>query len=192
MLFRSAGVQNFWCGANPHFIGTLRVTGGFTMGTSFKEGNYNRPTSYNFTDDVNWIKGAHQLTFGVGWLHGRFNQWNNFASGGQLTFTSLANFMLGNVSTLFQGLDNTHQIRDTLFNMYVTDTWKATSRLTVNVGVRWEPYFPQSVMNGSIFTFDINRYIAGIKSTQYTNAPPGFYYPGDPDRKSTRLNSSHT
>ena len=88
--------------------------------------------------------------------------------------------MLGNVSTLFQGLDNTHQIRDTLFNMYVTDTWKATSRLTVNVGVRWEPYFPQSVMNGSIFTFDINRYIAGIKSTQYTNAPPGFYYPGDP------------
>ncbi|MEQ1945634.1 MAG: carboxypeptidase regulatory-like domain-containing protein [Bryobacteraceae bacterium] len=175
-----AGVQNFWCGANPNFIGTLTVQGGFTMGTSFKEGNYNRPTSYNFTDDVNWIKGSHQITFGVGLLHGRFNQYNNFASGGQMTFSSLPNFMLGNMARLFQGLPNTHQIRQTNLNVYLTDTWKVNSRLTVNAGLRWEPYLPQSVTNGAIFTFDLNRYINGVKTTQFTNAPPGFYYPGDP------------
>ena len=149
------------------------------MGTSFKEGNYNRPTSYNFTDDVNWVAGKHQLTFGVGLLHGRFNQYNNFASGGQMTFSSLAGFMTGSLTRLFQGLPNTHQIRQTNFDLYLTDTWKVTQRLTVNAGLRWEPYLPQSVMNGAIFTFDINRYMAGTKTTQYTNAPPGFYYPGD-------------
>ncbi|MEQ1884872.1 MAG: carboxypeptidase-like regulatory domain-containing protein [Bryobacteraceae bacterium] len=183
-----AGVQNFWCGANPTFIGTLSVTGGFSMGTSFKEGNYNRPTSYSFNDDVNWVKGAHQMTFGVGYLHGRFNQYNNFASGGQMNFSGavlqagglgLADFMLGRLNSLFQGLDNVHQVRMNTFNLYFTDAWKLNSRLTVNVGVRWEPYLPQSIMNGAAYTFDEARFAANIKSTQYVNAPAGFFYPGD-------------
>jgi hypothetical protein len=88
--------------------------------------------------------------------------------------------MLGRIQRLFQGLPNSHQIRETLFNLYLTDTWKITPRLTANLGLRWEPYFPQSVVNGAIFTFDLDRFRAGTKSTVYVNAPPGFYYPGDP------------
>ena len=180
-----AGVQ-IYCGYNPTFMGTLTITGGFTMGTSFKspeDGNI--PTSYSMTDDVNWVKGSHQVTFGVGLLHGRFNQFNHFASGGQTSFNGsatgngLSDFLLGRLNSLFQGLPNSHSIRQTNFDLYVTDTWRINSRLTANAGLRWEPYLPQRVMNGAIYTFDIARYIAGTRSTQFTNAPPGFLYPGD-------------
>ena len=31
-----------------------------------------------------------------------------------------------------------------------------------------------------IFNFDTARFLNNVKSTQFVNAPPGFYYPGDP------------
>jgi hypothetical protein len=62
---------------------------------------------------------------------------------------------------------------------YVLDTWKASSNLTLNYGVRWEPAIAQQIRNGAIYNFDIERYLRGEKTSQFSNAPPGFLYPGD-------------
>jgi len=48
------------------------------------------------------------------------------------------------------------------------------------VGLRWEPFLPLSRTNGEVTHFDLASYLAGIKTTQFTNAPPGVFYPGDP------------
>src|SRR6185503_9629235 len=66
------------------------------------------------------------------------------------------------------------------FGMYAQDTWKTTSKLTLNYGLRWEPYFPPEWRSGEILTFDYERFKQGIKSKVYPNSPAGFYYPGDP------------
>ncbi len=71
-------------------------------------------------------------------------------------------------------------MQETFFNLYATDTWKLTQRLTMNIGLRWEPYLPMVIPDGVIYNFDLNRFVNNIKSSQYVNAPPGFYYPGDP------------
>ena len=63
---------------------------------------------------------------------------------------------------------------------YIQDTWKATPHLTVNVGLRWEPYLPPKNLTGSIYNFSMANLIAGVKSTQFNNAPPGSFFPGDP------------
>src|SRR5262249_31776200 len=63
---------------------------------------------------------------------------------------------------------------------YAQDTWKITPRLTMNIGVRWEPWFPQVITNGAIYNFSFDRFTKNVKSTVYQNAPPGLYFPGDP------------
>ena len=63
---------------------------------------------------------------------------------------------------------------------FAQDTWKITPRLTLNAGVRWEPYFPQQIRNGYIYDFTYSRFLANQGSMVYVNAPPGFTYPGDP------------
>src|ERR1019366_2901744 len=39
---------------------------------------------------------------------------------------------------------------------------------------------PMQVGDGRIYTFSLARFYAGTQSRIWTNAPPGFYYPGDP------------
>ena len=99
--------------------------------------------------------------------------------GGQVAGAGLADFMLGLPSTVFQGLPNTVFTRENFVNLYFTDSWKVTPRLTFNFGIRWEPYLPLTVANGQISSFDMNAFKAGTHSSVFVNAPAGFFFPGD-------------
>jgi hypothetical protein len=46
--------------------------------------------------------------------------------------------------------------------------------------LRWEPFLPQYPTNKKFSHFDFNSFLRGVKTTQYNNAPAGFFYPGDP------------
>ncbi len=182
----TAGVQNFWCGENKAQFGALLIVNGFSGGVNYSDpppnggGSWYRSANYIINDDINFVRGAHQMNFGGAVTHGRFTSRNNFASNGQFNFTGLNNFLLGQATQMQDGLPNTQSMHETFLNAYFTDTWKITSRLTINAGIRWEPYLPITVPTGVIFNFDLARYAAGTKSTVFVNAPPGFYYPGDP------------
>ena len=60
-----------------------------------------------------------------------------------------------------------------------------TPRLTLNAGLRWEPWLPFQELNGSIYNFSESAMIAGVKSTKFNNAPPGLTFPGDPGFQGT-------
>ena len=63
--------------------------------------------------------------------------------------------------------------------VYAEDAWRATSRVTVNAGIRWEPYKPSidTAHRGS--HFDYNAFLANQHSAIYPNAPAGLFYYGD-------------
>jgi len=63
---------------------------------------------------------------------------------------------------------------------YGQDTWRVKDRVTLNMGVRWEPYFGQNVNNGAIANFVLDNFRQGIKTKRFANAPAGLIYPGDP------------
>ena len=63
---------------------------------------------------------------------------------------------------------------------YLQDSWKATQRLTINAGIRWEPYLPVYVDDIGLSYFDRSWFDQGIKSTVFVNAPAGLKFPGDP------------
>src|SRR6202044_1284828 len=62
-----------------------------------------------------------------------------------------------------------------LFGVYAQDKYRATSRLTLTGGLRWDPYLPYTPKNNQIDCFN-----PGQQSQVYTNAPKGLIYPGDP------------
>src|SRR5262245_43318147 len=176
-----------YCGWDPTWMGPFSVTGGFAMGSSIApRTNVYKPTAYQANDDVSLVRGSHQMSFGGAVTHARFHSENHFASSGtiaingQVTSLGMADFLLGRVSNFFQGAPNVHDARQTFFGLYAADTWKATPKLTLNYGIRWEPYLPQTIPNGQIYNFDYDRFKQGLKSSVFKNAPAGLIYPGDP------------
>ena len=161
----------------------LAVTGGPNLGSIFGPNN---TTTYQASDDVNFVSGTHQFAFGGNLAHWRNNLNSNAFSPGNYTFNGqetgmgMADFLSGKMSQIMQSAPNTTYMSQWYLGTYGSDAWKAAPRLTVNYGVRWEPFFPQVLRNGIITTFDEQKYASRSKSSVFNNAPYGFTYPGDP------------
>ena len=52
-------------------------------------------------------------------------------------------------------------------------------RLTLNLGLRWDPFVPWTEQKDRTELFSLSAYAAGTRSQVYTNAPPGLLFPGD-------------
>ncbi|HXP84795.1 MAG TPA: TonB-dependent receptor [Bryobacteraceae bacterium] len=165
---------------------TLAITGGPSIGSGIAEYVWNAHTFATANDDFSWIRGKHQFAFGVSETRAlaldlaNVRSIGNYTINGQTTGLGQADFMAGILSQMRQSIPNDLDVRQWFFGAYAHDTWKATSRLTLNYGLRWEPFFPMQVGDKRVYTFDLGRFYAGTRSTIWTNAPPGFYYPGDP------------
>ena len=141
---------------------------------------------YGFSDDLTLVRGNHQLGFGANARYWKFDTRSTSRTGGSwtidgsLTGHALADFMTGRVARLEIGGPSVLDIHNWYMGAYVSDSWRVSSRVTVNLGVRWEPYFGQYVENDAITIFDRENYERGVTSGVFLNAPPGLIYPGDP------------
>src|SRR6058998_99016 len=142
------GIKTY-CGYAPTYT-SFNISGGFQMSSNNVSDNKYHPHTYSFNDDVSVVRGTHQWSFGAGWTRGTYSSKADFVAAGTMTFNGqetglgMGDFMLGRVSTLVMGTPNDSlALKQNFFSMYATDTWKAKPRLTVNYGVRWEPYLPR-------------------------------------------------
>lgn len=136
-----------------------------------------------YSDTVRWMKGKHSLSIGGDIGHGVGNIVNNYRSNGYFTFdgsapftgNSLADFMLGKFQNLEQGVGEYKNTIINHFDLFAQDDFRVTPRLTLNLGLRWDPFFPYTDANGKIAAWR-----PGQQSTVYPNAPEGILYEGDP------------
>jgi outer membrane receptor protein involved in Fe transport len=173
------GARLVYCGYTPHQSG-FTVTSGFNVGpgTGGEANAHSTPLQLN--DDISWVKGSHQINFGVGGAVTKMLFNGNVYSQTNWTFPSLPQFLLGSFSTNSLSLPNTLDLQKWFVNAYVQDTWKVTPHLTLNAGLRWEPFLPTSELRSYIYNFSLANMINNVKTTQYVNAPPGLTFPGDP------------
>ena len=174
----------------PGFMG-ISVASGFSLGTGGTNPGYFNSTAFQLAEDINMVRGAHQLAFGVNYIRAIMNTLNNRPTNGQFSFSSttgcagctgiaMADFMVGTVSGGFvQGGQVYDNDRANFIGLYAQDSWKINPRLTINYGVRWEPFLPETNRNGYVEHFDPSLFTAGTKSPAYVNSPAGLTYPGD-------------
>jgi hypothetical protein len=96
------------------------------------------------------------------------------------TGLGLADFLLGRPATFTQGQVYGPGGVMNYIGMYVQDAWKVASNLTLNVGVRWDPYLPYTSDQRHFNHFSLEQFRAGVRSTVYRNAPVGVMFEGDP------------
>lgn len=155
----------------------VTVGGDFTLpGTPY--GNWDRGDQ-SLREIVTWMKGKHELQFGGEFLRVRLPMGNQYQESGVFNFDGsatgnpMADFEQGTVASFTQGgglyLDFTGY-RESLF---IQDDWKATPRLLLSAGLRWDPFFPYTDSLGRVACF-----VPGAKSQRFPNAPIGMLFGG--------------
>ena len=171
-------------GPQPGFMG-VTVTNGFGIGAGATNPGFFDSDSFQIANDIDIVRGHHQVSFGANWIRTKIETLNNRPSNGQFTFNGqttglgLADFMLGRMSGFLQGNPVYDFDENDYFGAYIQDEWKARGNLTLNAGLRWEPYLPIKNSLGYSSNFDKARFDQGIRSRTYPQAPPGLFFPGD-------------
>ena len=166
-----------------HFV--VQAAGAIYSSQLFSYAAKDPTTTHQLSDDVSFVKGSHQLGFGVNWIRPAQNVYGPlfgdgfFNFNGSATNLSMADFLTGNAFQFTQGGIQYDYERYHYIGMYAQYSWKVTSHLTVNAGLRWEPYIGGSMPLGYVSHFDPALFAANVHSTVYPNAPAGVLYPGD-------------
>jgi hypothetical protein len=122
--------------------GGVNITGLSSLGTSIYAPLQEVQNKFPISDDVIWTHGSHSIRFGGVFSRVQTNFYQQGWWGGFYTFPGLTAFLEGSPS-LFQGpepglTDSYRDFREIDVDGYVHDEWKATSRLTLNIGLRYE------------------------------------------------------
>lgn len=174
----------------------LTVTNYFSQ---FWDGVYTLPaTEGGIGNQWTWVRGAHTVEFGGDLLHSKVVKDQDYHGDGDFTFSNALSgdnaldFLLGHPTTFTQQVSWHLVPTRTLPSLYVTDTWKATPRLTLTLGVRWNPFVP--VYDSDYHeeaVFSPAAYAANVHSTLYPTLPAGLLLAGDPGVPSRVVNSNY-
>ena len=93
---------------------------------------------------------------------------------------SLADIMLGDMTRFEQGTGEYKNNRARYYSMFAQDDYKISQRVSLNLGVRWEPAPPWREQVGRFQQFRLEDYENNVRSTLYDNAPRGLLFRGDP------------
>ena len=137
--------------AGQDLIGVLTVPGYTSLGGGATNPSTNNSFYWTFSDDISYSRGRHLLKVGALIEHLRTNKLTATNVRGTYTFPSLAGFLAG-APNRFVGVApgaKLERVRpNTLFGFYVQDDLRASSRLTLNLGLRYEFYTLPAEANG--------------------------------------------
>lgn len=185
------GVSNTFLNTLPSIdiVGNLNRYGGFSASVLSTVQN-----TYQVANNLSWVRGRHSWKFGFKLDHNRFQNGElGNGSNGTGTFNglytkandatqttanrinSVADFLLGIAQQSTLAIPSIANLRNTPWALYVQDDWKATRRLTVNLGLRYElhqPYREQLLGGARIdYTNGGRLFVADPEIARLSNLP---------------------
>ena len=159
------------------------VSGYFGLGQN-GQAEFGRFT-FDLYDTVRWTKGRHTFSLGGSLERARFYQYSELKQNPAVTFTgnttgsAMADFFLGRMGSFAQGMGSYMSDDNLSPALFIQDTFKASSRLTLTYGLRWEPALPWNSLYPQSESFSPALYEQGVVSKVYPTAPPGELFTGD-------------
>jgi hypothetical protein len=177
----NTGVTNPLYGGLPE----IDITG-FTgyLGAGKRTGVRGPEGSIDFVDNVSYLRGKHAFKFGFEFLESVYDNNNYNQANGRVQFATLQTFLQGKPrkGTIFLGDPNIF-VREHSFAGFLQDDWRLTTRITLNLGLRYEYNQPPTERNNYIGNFNPNVNQATTPALQ--QAGPGAPIPSlyNPDHK---------
>jgi hypothetical protein len=165
-------------------ISQIEAQGFFNIGDNL-EAKFPR-TAFEWKNRTSWVRGRHSIQFGAEVMRQRVDIVNEFRRAGHFVFSgdvtglSMADYFLGAIRTFDQGTGEYKAFRNSYPAAFFQDDIKASRRLTFNIGARFETAPPYHETRGRLEVFRPEDFSAGVKSSQFVNAPIGETFRGDP------------
>ena len=152
----------------------ITIAGGAVIGNNFEGELPQVGNTFQWADDLSWVKGTHTMKFGADVRRSRFDQTLYYNVNGTYTFDSSGpnailsadnypGYLLGLADTYSQGSAQRENVRSTGVYMFAQDSWKVKPNLTLNYGLRWELDTPLT---------DIARHVQTFRPGQNTTTYP--------------------
>jgi len=157
----------------------ITVSGYFTLFEAI-QGPIAGSNYYAVRDSFSLVRGAHALKFGGDLALEKsvqdtsLNNYGVWSFDGSKTGNALADFMVGLPASFKQDAPVTKIDNDWNTGLFIQDHFRIHSRLTIDMGLRYEHPTP--------FADPFNRKLTfspGVQSTIAPNAPTGLLFPGD-------------
>ncbi|MGC1872632.1 MAG: TonB-dependent receptor, partial [Acidobacteriaceae bacterium] len=149
------------------------------------DSEFNRNRTDALSVKVSSTHGRHTVTFGGDFRRQEFNEYTQQNPRGTFTFTGaatqgggasatsgsdLADFLLGipDTSALAYGNPDKY-FRQSVYDLYITDEWRARPELTINAGMRWDYGVPLSELFNRLVNLDVTPGFAAVAPVLATN-----------------------
>jgi hypothetical protein len=137
---------------------------------------YVRNTYFTYSLNFGWMKGKHDIRFGLDLVRVRDNEWHPEQGGGPIgsftfdgsvtlpgsgspnQFNNYAAFLLGLPQSISKTIEPDWMApRQWMEGSYFRDRWRVTDNLTVTLGARWEYYPIMTYANYGMVRFDASN-----------------------------------
>lgn len=123
----------------------VTISGFATLGPGGSLPQGRSTNTYNLIDSMTVNRGSHSFKFGMDWRYFQFNSFHAQDRNGTLGFNgfmtgyAMADFLLGFPRTASRNTGIPYTVTtDDQYDFYFQDDWKASSRFTFNLGLRYE------------------------------------------------------
>ena len=205
-IAQQLGLQGANTGENAGSMASLSISG-YQGYSSSNLPEIVPQNTWQISDTISYTKGAHSLRFGASIVHNGFGFFQLGAPSGSLSFTGVysnnpatsaggngfADFLLGLGASSSKSAAPYGVPYETYteYGGFIQDTWRATNRLTVNLGLRYDLFTPLTerynrqsdylLGSGTLALAGQNGYSASILDTQTHDFSPriGLAYRAD-------------
>jgi hypothetical protein len=141
------------------YAGVNDLAGRYAAGNMDAKDNYFNQNTYQYVASLIMNRKSHSLKAGVTLLRRQVN-----SSNASITFLAMSPIYTGNtLSDILEGFSASVAANAPMVpfhgrfwepSVYFQDDWRATKSLTLNLGVRWDVYTPETAREGNISNFD--------------------------------------